>query len=175
MNIIRSILFLLTVFNCNFSLKDINTLLPVTSIAGEEQVSILTANGIEYILEYDEDLKLFENSAKNLIQDGCYKLYYIDESINTQIIFYNDYPITFSIKISEFKTEDIEIINKLVNLLGHKSSEYYTFINERRYYYKHIYSNEIVFMIFDSWIETNFEYIWIFKENHPLNYIRPPE
>jgi hypothetical protein len=157
MNVIRTVLFLLTVFNNNISLENVNPLI----------------NGTEYVLEYDENVKIYENNTKTVIQDGCYKLYYIDENINGQIIYYNNFPLTFSVKIREFREEETAIINKLVTMLGYKSSEYYNFTDGKRYYYKHIYSNEIVFIIFDYWLETNFKYMWIFTDKHPLNYISP--
>jgi hypothetical protein len=131
----------------------------------------------EFIGEYDEDLKYYENTIlQDPVQTGGYKLCYFDNNINYQLVFYDNKPLVCSVKIGDCNAyiKEIEAIDSIVAMLGYKSSTYSFLMDETAYYVKHIYARKLTFLIVDSWLEENYSYIWMFTAGkHPLNY-RPP-
>jgi hypothetical protein len=131
----------------------------------------------EFIFEYDEDLTFYENGVStDPVQTGGYRLCYFDNDIQCRLVFYNDKPLVCSIKIADCNSylREIEAIDTIALMLGHKSETYYFLANETPYYVKHVYLQEITFIIFDSWVNDDHDKIWLFTgSRHPLEYVRP--
>jgi hypothetical protein len=128
-------------------------------------------------MEYDESFKFYENSE--LIQTGAYKLRYFDNYSEYLILFYENKPLVFSIKIGSPHMEQGDVKNDImlddiINKLDYRSTRYGIFTEGIIYYIKHIWRKDIAFIICDSWLDSeDYNEIKIFRGNHPLNYRFP--